>query len=141
MPKLTLNYACIVDVMQVEPKPTDNQRKNRKVILHVDEEDLFDMFDQLNPKNIVKYLDMRGIKHREPANLVVKVKPDGTRASELVLGTSLRTSPTISPDGTIYCTGMKDGKPTLFAVKGSATGPANSWSQLGGNPRKSCKAE
>ena len=26
MPKLTLNYACVVDVMQVEPKPTDNQR-------------------------------------------------------------------------------------------------------------------
>ncbi len=87
MPKLTLNYACIVDVMQVEPKPTDNQRKNRKVILHVDEEDLFDMFDQLNPKNIVKYLDMRGIKHREPANLVVKVKPD---ASGLKLRHSLK---------------------------------------------------
>lgn len=72
---------------------------------------------------------------------LVKVKPDGTRASELVLGTSLRTSPTISPDGTIYCTGMKDGKVTLFAVKGSATGPGAGWSQLGGNPRKSCKAE
>ena len=87
MPKLTLNYARIVDVMQVEPKPTDNQRKNRKVILHVDEEDLFDMFDQLNPKNIIKYLDMRGIKHREPANLVVKVKPD---ASGLKLRHSLK---------------------------------------------------
>lgn len=87
MPKLTLNYACIVDVMQVEPKPTDNQRKNRKVILHVDEEDLFEMFDQLNPKNIIKYLDMRGIKHREPANLIVKVKPD---ASGLKLRHSLK---------------------------------------------------
>ena len=72
---------------------------------------------------------------------LVKVKPDGTRASELVLGTSLRTSPTISPDGTIYCTGMKEGKVTLFAVKGSATGPGAGWSQLGGNSRKSCKAE
>ena len=72
---------------------------------------------------------------------LVKVKPDGTRASEIALGTSLRTSPTISPDGTIYCTGMKDGKVTLFSVKGSATGPATGWSQLGGNPRKSCKAE
>ena len=66
MPKLTLNYCCIVDVMQVEPKPTDNQRKNRKVILHVDEEDIFDMLDSINPKNIIKYLDMRGIQHREP---------------------------------------------------------------------------
>jgi outer membrane protein assembly factor BamB len=72
---------------------------------------------------------------------LVKVSPDGTKASEIVLGTALRTSPTISPDGTIYCTGMKDGKVTLFAVRGSATGPAAGWSQLGGNPRKSCKAE
>ena len=87
MPKLTLNYACIVDVMQVEPKPTDNQRKNRKVILHVDEEDIFDMLDSLNPKNIIKYLDMRRIPHREPANIVVKVKPD---ASGLKLRHSLK---------------------------------------------------
>ena len=87
MPKLILNYACIVDVMQVEPKPTDNQRKNRKVILHVDEEDIFDMLDSLNPKNIIKYLDMRGISHREPANIVVKVKPD---ASGLKLRHSLK---------------------------------------------------
>jgi hypothetical protein len=87
MPKITLNYACIVDVMQVEPKPTDNQRKNRKVILHVDEEDIFDMLDSLNPKNIIKYLDMRGITHREPANIVVKVKPD---ASGLKLRHSLK---------------------------------------------------
>ena len=87
MPKLILNYACIVDVMQVEPKPTDNQRKNRKVILHVDEEDIFDMLDSLNPKNIIKYLDMRGIQHSEPANIVVKVKPD---ASGLKLRHSLK---------------------------------------------------
>ena len=78
MPKVTLNYCTIVDVMQVEPKKGDNQRKNRKVILHVDEEDLFDMLDNLNPKNIIKYLDMRGIAHRDPANIVVKVKPDAS---------------------------------------------------------------
>ena len=78
MPKLTINYACIADVIPVEPKEADNQQKNRKVILYVDEEDLFDMFDHLNPKNIVKYLDMRGIAHREPANIVVKVKPDAS---------------------------------------------------------------
>ena len=87
MPKLTINYACIADVVQVEPKPTDNQRKNRKVILHVDEEDFFEMLDHVNPKNIVKYLDMRGIPHREPANIVVKVKPD---ASGLKLRHSLK---------------------------------------------------
>ena len=87
MPKLTINYACITDVVQVEPKEGDNQRKNRKVILHVDEEDFFDMLDNVNPKNIIKYLDMRGIAHREPANIVVKVKPD---ASGLKLRHSLK---------------------------------------------------
>ena len=87
MPKVTLNYCTIVDVMQVEPKKGDNQKKNRKVILHVDEEDLFDMLDNLNPKNIIKYLDMRGIAHRDPANIVFKVKPD---ASGLKLRHSLK---------------------------------------------------
>ena len=87
MPKVTLNYCTIVDVVQVEPKKGDDQKKNRKVILHVDEEDLFDMLDNLNPKNIIKYLDMRGIAHREPANIVVKVKPD---ASGLKLHHSLK---------------------------------------------------
>ena len=71
----------------MEPKPTDTQGKNRKVILHVDEEDLFDMLDSVNPKNIIKYLDMRGIPHREPANIVVRVKPD---ASGLKLKHSLK---------------------------------------------------
>ena len=87
MPKLTINYACIADVVPVEPKEGDNQQKNRKVILHVDEEDFFDMLDHVNPKNIIKYLDMRGIAHREPANIVVKVKPD---ASGLKLRHSLK---------------------------------------------------
>ena len=87
MPKLTINYCCIADVITVEPKEGDNQRKNRKVILHVDEEDLFDMLDHVNPKNIIKYLDMRGVAHREPANIVVKVKPD---ASGLKLRHSLK---------------------------------------------------
>ena len=85
--KLTLNYCTINDVMMVDPKKGDDQKKNRKVILHVDEEDFFDMLDSVNPKNIIKYLDMRGIKHREPANLVVKVKPD---ASGLKLRHSLK---------------------------------------------------
>ena len=65
MPKITLNYCTIVDVVQVEPKKGDDQKKNRKVIIHVDEEDFFDMLDSVNPKNIIKYLDMRKIPHRE----------------------------------------------------------------------------
>ena len=85
--KLTLNYCTINDVMMVDPKNGDDQKKNRRVILHVDEEDFFDMLDSVNPKNIIKYLDMRGIPHREPANIVVKVKPD---ASGLKLRHSLK---------------------------------------------------
>lgn len=78
----------------------------------------------------------------ETVGKLVKLKSDGTKASEITLGLSLRSSPTIGPDGTIYCTGLdKDGGLSLFAVKGTATGPAAGWSQLGGNPRKTCKAE
>ena len=85
--KLTLNYCNINDVLLMDPKKGDDQKKNRKVILHMDEEDFFEMLDTINPKNIIKYLDMRGIPHREPANIVVKVKPD---ASGLKLRHSLK---------------------------------------------------
>ena len=85
--KLTLKYCAIADVVMMEPKKDDEQKKCRKVILLVDEEDFFDMLDSVNPKNIIKYLDMRGIAHREPANIVVKVKPD---ASGLKLRHSLK---------------------------------------------------
>ena len=71
MPKLILKYACIADVEPVTPKPGDNQRKDRRVILHVDEEDLFDMLDSVNPKNIIKYLDMRKIPHRDALEINV----------------------------------------------------------------------
>lgn len=68
---------------------------------------------------------------------LVKLDPvTGKKVAEIQLGDELRSSPTISCDGTIYCTGMKDGLPTLFAVKGTATGHADSWSQLRGNPSK-----
>lgn len=73
---------------------------------------------------------------------LIKLTPEGKRVVELTLadsesdGGSFRSSPTIAPDGTIYCTGIKGGKPTLFCVKGSATGHADSWSQLGANPSK-----
>lgn len=70
---------------------------------------------------------------------LVKLAPeDGKKVAEIQLATDMRSSPTISVDGTIYCNGMKNGVPTLFAVKGSATSHANSWSQLGGNPSKTC---
>ena len=85
--RLTLNHCCIADVEMQEPKPTDNQRKGRRVYINIDEEDFFEMLDHVNPKNIIKYLDMRGIPHREPANITVKVKPD---ASGLKLRHSLK---------------------------------------------------
>ena len=69
-----MNYCTINDVMMVDPKKGDDQKKNRKVILHVDEEDFFDMLDSVNPKNIIKYLDMRGIVHREPSIVNVTLK-------------------------------------------------------------------
>ena len=71
--KLTLNYCNINDVLLMDPKKGDDQKKNRKVILHMDEEDFFEMLDTINPKNIIKYLDMRGISHREPSIVNVKL--------------------------------------------------------------------
>ena len=37
----------------------------RQVVLQMNEEELFEMLDGVNPKNLVKYLDMRGVNHRE----------------------------------------------------------------------------
>jgi hypothetical protein len=71
--------------MMVDPKKGDDQKKNRKVILHVDEEDFFDMLDSVNPKNIVKYLDMRKINHRDPIQINVtenKVRLSGKASPE-----------------------------------------------------------
>lgn len=69
--RLTLNYCCISDVEMQEPKPTDNQRKGRRVYINIDEEDFFEMLDHVNPKNIIKYLDMRRIPHREALEINV----------------------------------------------------------------------
>ena len=76
----------------------------------------------------------------QSAGKLVKLNKDGVKVSELTLGQTLCTSPTLGPDGTIYCNGIKDGKPTLSAVAGVAE-PASGWSQLGGNPQKTCKAQ
>ena len=59
--RVTLNYCTIADVQQVAPKKGDNQKKDRIVLLNIDEEDFFEMLDHVNPKNIIKYLDMRKI--------------------------------------------------------------------------------
>jgi len=83
--KLTLNYCTIKDVMMVDPKKGDDQKKNRKVILHIDEEDFFDMLDSVNPKNIIKYLDMRRIPHRDSLEITVtenKVRLSGKASPE-----------------------------------------------------------
>jgi hypothetical protein len=54
-----------------EPKQTDNQRKGRRVYINIDEEDFFEMLDHVNPKNIIKYLDMRRIPHRDSLEINV----------------------------------------------------------------------
>lgn len=77
----------------------------------------------------------------ESAGKLVKLNAQGKKVSEMTLGQSLFSSPTIGLDGTVYCSGVKDGKPTITAVKGTASGPAAGWSQFGGGIRKSCKAE
>jgi len=60
MPQLTLKNASIADVL---PDPNDATKRIIKV--NMDEEDWFEVLDGLNPKNLIKYLDMRHIPHRE----------------------------------------------------------------------------
>lgn len=60
--RIQVDYCTIVDVEDASGK---NGGGNRKVTLQMQEEDFFAMLDTINPKNIVKYLDMRFINHRE----------------------------------------------------------------------------
>lgn len=50
-------------IHEVEEMPEDAAK--RKVTLMLNEEDLFEMLDSVNKKNIIKYLDMRNVNHRE----------------------------------------------------------------------------
>lgn len=68
MPQLTLNAATIADVLQ-DP----NDASKRIIKLNLNEEDFFEMLDHVNPKNIIKYLDMRHIAHRD--SLQINIKP------------------------------------------------------------------
>ena len=61
--QLTLNYCDIADVFEITT--LIEGKKNRQVKINIDEEDFFEMLDKVNPKIIVKYLDMRFINHRE----------------------------------------------------------------------------
>ncbi|MCR5519639.1 MAG: PQQ-binding-like beta-propeller repeat protein [Bacteroidales bacterium] len=50
-----------------------------------------------------------------------------------------RTSPTIAADGTIYVTGSSTQGAILYKIKcQKTTAPGPNWSQLGGNPQKTC---
>lgn len=55
---------CIIHDVEYMGGVNEDKSK-RKVTLQLNEEDLFEMLDSINPKNIVKYLDMRFINHRE----------------------------------------------------------------------------
>lgn len=58
--KLTVKYCTIHEVEEMQDDVT-----KRKVTLMLNEEDLFEMLDGVNKKNIIKYLDMRNVNHRE----------------------------------------------------------------------------
>ena len=64
---------CIIHDVQLSPNGG-----GRIVVLQMDEEDFFKMLDKVNPKNIIKYLDMRKIPHRD--KVVTKMRePDKKR--------------------------------------------------------------
>lgn len=70
--RIQVNYCSIVDV---EQEPENEKVRtgvgNRKVTLQMQEEDFFEMLDSINQKNIVKYLDMRMINHREAPQITL----------------------------------------------------------------------
>ena len=67
MPTLTLKHCTIADVQM------DEQDTSKRVVkIFINEEDFFDMLDHVNPKNIIKYLDMRKIEHRDALQINVK---------------------------------------------------------------------
>lgn len=67
MPVLKLKHCIIHNVDMDEQDP-----KRRIVELFVNEEDVFEMLDSINPKNIIKYLDQRHIPHRDALQINVK---------------------------------------------------------------------
>ena len=68
---------CIIHDVQLSPNGG-----GRIVVLQMDEEEFFKMLDKVNPKNIIKYLDMRKIPHRD--KVVRKMRePDKKRLHNL----------------------------------------------------------
>ena len=63
---------------------------------------------------------------------------DGKLISSVELSNP-RTSPTIAADGTIYVTGSSSQGAVLYKITcPKTTAPGPNWSQLGGNPQKTC---
>ena len=58
--RLIVNECVIHDVFTA-----NSEGGGKQVVLQMNEEELFDMLDGINPKNLIKYLDMRGVNHRE----------------------------------------------------------------------------
>lgn len=74
---------------------------------------------------------------------LLKLSPqDGSLVSQFLFETAQpRTSPTIDGSGNIYvtCTSINDEGAILYKLTcPKATGPGANWSQLGGNPQKTC---
>jgi len=70
MPQLTLKHATIADVI------TDPEDASKRIIkVNLNEEDWFEVLDHLNPKNLIKYLDMRNIPHREAMQVNIVESP------------------------------------------------------------------
>lgn len=60
MPQVRINNAELVSMA-----PNIDNFHNRDMVLNLCEEEWFNTLDRLNPDNIIKYLDIRHIPHRE----------------------------------------------------------------------------
>ncbi len=76
--------------------------------------------------------------NKDNSKLLKLSSADGKLISSINLD-GTRTSPTIDKDGNIYVTGSSSSGAVLYKITcPKTTAPGSNWSQLGGNPQKTC---
>ena len=106
--------------------------KDGKIIWTHTPEGRIDCVPAVDNAGFVYYCDRSGN--------IVKLSSDGQEAARIKLEAEFSSSITISNEGKLYVAGMENNAPTLFCLTtNDITGPADNWSQLGGNPCKTAR--
>ena len=104
--------------------------KTGKILWRRDSKYRIDGVPAIDNEGFVYYSDRGGN--------VYKLASDGQLAASVKIdGAEFSSSVTIANNGKLYLVGTDNGKPTLYCLStNDITGPADSWSQLAGNPCK-----